>query len=109
MHIQGLDYIAELACQEHYQAKMVFNAHGVIFFPVTQEHRNQSGPNIRYADDYKGNALAAMISPGKIDVRYHRDYTDAQVTEILTNLLAHSSCDFLHPIQATYQGRPLQI
>lgn len=109
MHIQGLDFITELVRQEHYQAKLVFNEHGAIFFSVTQEHRDQSGPNISYADNYKGNALAAMLSPGKIEVRYHREYNDAQVTTMLTDLLAHESCAFLHPIQATYQGRSVQI
>jgi hypothetical protein len=109
MHIQGLDYISQLTSQDYFQAKLVFNTHGAIFFPVTKEHRNQSGPNICYADDYKGNALAAMISPGKIEVRFHREYTDAQVAQMLTNLLAHESCTFLWPVQATYQGRPLQI
>ena len=62
MHFQGLDLISQLATQDHYQAKMVFNAHGVIFFPTSQEHRDQSGPNISYADNYKGNALAAMTA-----------------------------------------------
>ncbi len=109
MHFQGLDFISQLTTQDHFQAKMVFNAHGAIFFPTSQEHRDQSGPNISYADNYKGNALAAMISPGKTEVRYHRDYTDAQVVEILTNLLANNACSFLHPIQATYQSRPLQV
>ena len=109
MHIQGLEHLRRLATEPHLSIKAVLNTNGIIFFPASQEHRDQSGPGISYADNYKGNALAAMISPGKIEVRYHRDYTDAQVAEILTNLLAHDSCAFLCPIQATYQGRPLQL
>ncbi len=109
MNLQGLDYITPLAAQSHYSAKLVFNQHGAIFFPVTAEHRNQSGPEIRYADDYKGNALAAMLSPGKIEVRYHKDFTDAQVALMLMELLQLPELACLHPCRATYQGRPLLI
>ena len=108
MHFHGLDLISQLTTHDHYQAKMVFNAHGAIFFPATQEHRDQSGPNISYADNYKGNALAAMISPGKIEVRYHQGFTDDQVSKILSDLLKHPDLACLIPCKATYQGRAIQ-
>lgn len=109
MHLQGLNYITNLASQPHYSAKMVFNANGAIFFPVATQHRDQSGPGIRYADDYKGNALAAMLSPGKIEVRYHRDYSDQQVAEIIASILADPRLAALHSSRVTYQGRELSL
>lgn len=109
MHLQGLDYITQLVTLPHYSAKMVFNANGAIFFPVAAQHRDQSGPGIRYADDYKGNALAAMLSPGKVEIRYHREYRDQQVTEILTTILADPRLDFLRACRVSYQGRELSI
>lgn len=88
MHLQGLNYITRFVTQPHYSAKMVLNANGAILFPVAAQHRDQSGPGIRYADDHMGNALAAMLSPGKIEVRYHSNYSDQQVAEIIASILA---------------------
>lgn len=109
MHLQGLDYITDLTPQPHYAAKMVFNAHGAIFFPVNKEHRTQSGPDIRYADDYKGNALAAMLSPGRIEVRFHKDFTDQRVALIVSTLLDQPELSCLQGYQASYQGRALSL
>ncbi len=105
MHLQGTEFIASASTQPHFQAKMVFNANGAIFFPVSSEHRDQSGPDIHYADNYKGNALAAMISPGTIEVRFHRDFSDQQVGEILETITNHPSLACVRGFAVTYQGR----
>jgi len=107
MHLRGTEYITNATTQPNFQAKMVFNEHGAIFFPVTREHRDQSGPGIQYADNYKGNALAAMIAPGTIEVRFHRDFSDQQVGEILRSITNHPSLGCLRGFKATYQGRPI--
>ena len=108
MHLQGVEYITQISTQPKFQAKLVFNEHGAIFFPVTQEHRHQSGPNIHYADNYKGNALAAMVMPGKIEVRYHKDFTDEQVSSMLSNILSHTQLECLADFATTYQGRVIR-
>jgi hypothetical protein len=51
-----------------FSAKAVFNQHGVIFFPVDRQHRDQKAPGISYADQSAGNALAVMLSPGMIEI-----------------------------------------
>mgnify|MGYP005840448333 CR=1 FL=1 len=107
MHLQGTQYIQDASLERYFQAKLVFNENGAIFFPVTAEHRDQSGPGIHYADNYKGNALAAMISPGKIEIRYHQDFTDDQVRELLNMILRFEQVSFLNDYEATYQGRPI--
>jgi hypothetical protein len=94
--------------RKHFTAKMVFNAQGAIFFPATGEHRDHTGPGIRYADSYKGNALAAMLTPGAIEVRYHAAFKDGEVARILQSLAALPELAFLAEWRATYQGRPLQ-
>jgi hypothetical protein len=87
MHIQGHENLCQLASEPHRAIKAVFNANGIIFFPVTQEHSNQSGPGISYADNYKGNALAAMVTASRFDIRYHQDYSDKEVTNLVHTLL----------------------
>jgi hypothetical protein len=109
MHIQGTDYLAEIAIHEHFSAKMVFNEHGAIVFPVSREHRDQSGPNISYADNYKGNALAAMLAPNSIEIRYHREFSDEDVARILSDLLQDPRLAPIAHARAIYQGRPIKV
>lgn len=108
MEIVGLDYLQSLIEKQYWSAKMVFNARGAIVFPVHREHRDHSIDCVRYADNYKGNAMAAMLSPGRIEIRYHEAFRDAEVSEIIRKLLV---TEFFADFQwsVTYQGRPLEI
>lgn len=107
MHIQGLQYLSRLASEPHLSIKAVFNVNGIIFFPVTQEHRSQSGPSISYEDNYKGNALAVMVTAAGFDMRYHQDFTDAQVAALVQSLLQNPELHQLRACAFTYQGRPI--
>ena len=108
MLIIGLDQIKPDLLQQHFTAKMVFNAHGALFFPTSEEHQTQSADQISYEDNYKGNAMAAMLAPNKIEIRYHKAFTDAQVARIIKALKAHPELVFMSDWQTTYQGRPLE-
>lgn len=107
MYLHGIDYIQQQIPKQAFSAKMVFNANGAIFIPVTAQHADQSGPGIQYKDNYKGNALAAMLAPGKIEIRFHRDYSDTKVATIIAELKRQPDLDFMVSWNATYQGRPL--
>ena len=115
MQVIGLEFILSLVEpwqrgeREHFSAKMVFNEQGAIFFPVSREHRDQSGPGIRYADGYRGNALVAMLAPGLIEIRYHAGYRDEEVARILRQLTALPELSFLRGWRATHQGRALNL
>ena len=86
---------------------MVFNTKGAIFFPVSQEHRDMTGPEIRYRDNYLGNAMAAMLAPEKIEIRFHQGFKDDQVTRIIQTLKEQPAISFQTNWQVTYQGRKL--
>ena len=107
MLLTGAEWLESLARQTGFSAKLVFNDAGAIFFPANLQHRDQKAANISYQDDYAGNALAAMIAPGRIEIRYHRDFTDQHVTQIVQNMLAEPSLAFMQSWQVTYQGRTL--
>lgn len=109
MVIRGTEFIKPLLEQQYFSAKMVFNAHGAIIFSVHQEHRAQTVENISYEDNYKGNALAAMLAPGKIEIRYHKSFTDNQVARIISGLKLHPDLFFMSDWHVTYQGRNLDI
>lgn len=107
MIIIGTEFIEPLLHQQYFSAKMVFNSHGVIIFSVHQEHRSQSAANVSYEDNYKGNALAAMLAPNKIEIRYHKSFTDNRVAEIINALKQEPNLSFMVNWKTTYQGRLL--
>jgi hypothetical protein len=88
MLIVGADYIERVARDEPVRLKMVFNHAGAIIFPETQEHRDQKAAGISYEDNYAGNALAAMLARGRIEVRFHERFSPEQVSAILSQLLS---------------------
>jgi hypothetical protein len=90
-------------------AKAVLNQHGIIFLPVKQQHRDRKATDICYEDDYKGNALAAMLSPGRIEIRYHKAFTDADIAQLLVTLTAHPDLAFMRGWSTTFQARPISL
>ena len=69
MQIYGLDSIQSELSSGGYVVKLVAHDHAALFFPRTGEHRDAKMPGLSYEDDSKGNALAGMMSPGRIDFR----------------------------------------
>ena len=109
VYLSGTDFIKGLAEQDGFSAKMVFNDKGAVLFPSSQQHRDNKGPGISYEDDYKGNALAAMLSPGKIEIRYHKGFSDERVTNALRDLLGTPELAWMRGWSVTYQGRVLSV
>jgi len=105
----GLECIASVQPPANTTIKMVFNERGAYFFPVSSQHRDMKVEGISYEDDYRGNALAAMVGGGKIEIRYHRDFSDRDVGRILGQLMADPSLIAVADWKITYQGRPVQV
>ena len=109
MLLIGAEAIRTLTNQSGFSAKVVFNENGVLFFPATQEHRDHKAEGISYEDDYRGNALAAMLSPGKMDIRFHEKFSDERVRLIVEALIKHDDLEFMRNWSFTYQGRGIRI
>ncbi|GJM23753.1 MAG: hypothetical protein DHS20C16_01680 [Phycisphaerae bacterium] len=105
MTIIGLEFLAAQMERGQFAAKMVFNEAGAIFFPTNAEHRDQKADGISYEDDYRGNALAAMLAPQKMEIRYHDAYSDQRVERIIRHLARQCGLEFLSSWMVTYQGR----
>ncbi len=88
-----------------YEVKLLANDRAVVFFPRTSEHREMKVHGLDYEDDSKGNALAVMMSPGRIEFRYHRAFSDARVRQIGTEIVRHPGLAFARDCQVSYQGR----
>ena len=107
MNVSGSNYARELLAGERVSVKMVFNARGAILFPASEQHRDQKANGVSYEDDYAGNALAATLTNQQIEVRYHRDFSDAQVRTIIDALNELPEMHFIREWRVTYQGRDL--
>lgn len=106
MLLIGIEYI-QSAAEPGWSAKMVFNDRGAIFFSVKRQHREAKAEGISYEDNYKGNALAAMLVPGKIEIRFHKAFSDSAVTDLVRTLLTDPRLSSMSGWQVTYQGRRL--
>ena len=109
MRTLGIEHLLSLLERRTFTAKMVFNEKGAIFLPVGTEHREAKAEGISYEDNYKGNALAAMVTTGRIEVRFHQAFKDAKVTAILRELLSTPELQPMKGCELTYQGRSLKL
>jgi hypothetical protein len=108
MILIGAEFLLSQCAQGGFVAKLVLNDEGAIFFPANQQHRDQKAPGVSYADESVGNALAAMLSPGKIEIRNHRDFSEQRVGEIIETLLTMPELAILRTWRVTYRGRDIQ-
>lgn len=107
MRIYNFEAISALMACEYFQFKLIANEHGVVFIPRTTEHRDATRPNIKYADNYEGSALAAMVMPGVIEFRFHQHFSDKRVASIAGQIIRHPKLSFFSEFRVTYQNREL--
>ena len=109
MRIIGGDFLRSAMDSDGYYFKVLVNDSGAHFFPSTTEHRDATQPGLCYKDDSLGNALAGTIKPGRIDIRFHRAFSDAHVASVLRRLLDHADATPLAGFSVTYQGRSIDL
>lgn len=107
MVVHGFDSIASLIEHDGYLFKLLANDSGVILFPHTTEHRDAGRTGIKYADDSQGNALAAMVKRGRIEFRFHQQFSDDRVKQLAQRMLTLPELDFAKSFAVTYQSRTL--
>lgn len=107
MIVYGFDSVSLLLENDAYLFKLLANDNGVVLFPYTTEHRDATRPGIKYEDESKGNALAAMVKPGRIEFRFHRGFSDERVKQLAVRIRALPELGFAESSTVTYQGRTL--
>ena len=107
MRVIGLDTVLKSAQETHHQYKFIFNQQGIIFFPAVFEHRSQKAEGISYEDEYRGNALAAIVNDGRVEIRFHRGFERHRVKEIIHDILSLPDVASLSLRTFSYQGKPL--
>ncbi|PHR97456.1 MAG: hypothetical protein COA78_27700 [Blastopirellula sp.] len=107
MNITGSDELTEATTTGLVDWEMVFNERGAIIFDGRFQHSDTGSPGIAYKDNYAGNALAAMLRMGSIEIRFHKNFSDARVTEIMNSIQATDALNSLGACDVIYQGRKL--
>jgi hypothetical protein len=62
---------------------------------------------ISYEDNDRGNALGVIISPRKIEIRYHKKFHPERVKDVITKLLENETLILLQAFEVTYQGKTI--
>ena len=109
MKITGADYLQRLVPTGNFSAKMVFNDQGAFVFSARYQHRDMKAAGISYDHDARGNALAAMLKPGVVEIRFDPRFNDDRVVGIMRKLLASPELAVMSGWKVTYQGRSLGI
>ena len=98
---------ANLLNEKGRSLKFLLNDSAIVFFPTNQEHRDTKIAGLSYEDNYRGNALAGIITSDRVEIRFHSAFTDERVRNIWSQALkvpeiASASLDDVY-----YQGRKL--
>ena len=89
--------------------KFIMNDTGIVFFPVGQQHRDVKVSNlISYEDDYRGNAVAGLVTPDRIEIRFHRDYSDERIRTLWFQVRSAPELPNLESRKLYYQGREMR-
>lgn len=109
MVVYGFETIESMLNEDGFLFKLLLNDTGVVLFPHTTEHRDATQTGIRYQDDSQGNALAAMVKPGRIEFRFHRSFSDERVGALVTRMLQLPEMQFARNNSITYQARQIVL
>jgi hypothetical protein len=107
MNISGIELIRAEVGKSGYFFKAIINDSGVAFFPGSNQHSSVKLDGLSYEDDYRGNALAAIITNRRIEIRNHRDFGVPHVQSIIKKLLENADLEVLKEFEVSYRGNKL--
>ena len=98
---------ADLLDQPQRTLKFILNDSGIYFFPATQQHRDSKANGLSYEDDYRGNAVAGMVMPDRVEIRFHQAFSDDRIRTIWHSVLSSPELAKTRLGQLYYQGREI--
>jgi len=88
--------------------KFILNDNGIAFFPAAQQHRHVKIRGLSYEDDYRGNAVAGLITQERIEIRFHSAFSDERIRSIWSRLLMTPEIAKAELGPLYYQGREIR-
>lgn len=102
MNTCGTETLLSELAKPGYFFKAVMNDAGVVFFPGSAQHNTVKVAGLSYEDNYKGNALAVVITARRIEIRRHEGFSTARVAQIVRRLLSQPGTEILQDFRVTY-------
>ena len=88
--------------------KFVLNENGILFFPTSQQHRDSKIDGLSYEDDYRGNAVAGLITFQHVEIRFHSAFSDDRIRNLWLRVLGISEVAKAELGPLYYQGREIR-
>lgn len=107
MVVYGFDIVQVQLSNESYFFKLLANESAVAIFSGEIQHRDFKSHGLSYEDDYRGNALAATVTPRRIDFRRHLTFSADRVRQVVATMLELPEFGFASNFQITYHGEIL--
>ena len=108
MDFVGLDVWESHRREAVFELKLLANERAVCIFPCQIEHRDVKLAGLSYEDNYQGNTIAAMVRPGRIEFRYHNQFSDARVVAIAERFYNAVRETFDGNLSISYHGRTVK-
>jgi hypothetical protein len=105
MIVQGLDTIRGSVDEAPAFGKFIVNETGIIFFRASVQHRDIKLNGLSYEDDYQGNALAGSFISERVDIRFHRDFSDDRIRSLWSRVRSETELSFLRAWPLYYKNR----
>jgi hypothetical protein len=87
--------------------KFILNESGILFFPATQQHRDTKTDTLSYEDDYRGNAVAGVVTGERVEIRFHSAYSDERIRSLWSRVKAIPEVAKAGLGSLYYQGREI--
>ncbi len=105
MKIIHPELLRETLASQGASVKFLLSDTTVVFFPLAVQHRDCKSHGLSYEDDYKGNALAGLVTAEGAQIRYHQAYSDERVRAIWLRLRRLPEFADARLGRVSYQGR----
>jgi len=88
--------------------KFILNDTGIIFFFAAVQHRDVKADGLSYEDDYRGNAVAGIVTRERVDIRFHQAFSDERIRGLWRRVLAAPELGGMEFGTLYYQGREIR-
>ena len=87
--------------------KFIMSDSCIVFFPARQQHQDIKSHGLSYEDDYRGNAVAGLVLADRVEIRFHKAFSDKRIRTIWHGVLRCPELSKSRLGQLYYQGRAI--
>jgi hypothetical protein len=107
MTLYGVEFLNDLPRRQHWEAKCLLGDAGLAIFHPAVQHAQAGFPGLSFREGAAGMAIAGMLRPGVVELRFHAGFSDSRVSELWRRVVALPGAEALRDFAVTYQGRAI--